>query len=103
MYKRQVMAISELINMHSQGKASLNRITDLLEAPIEVKDSDRVYDMGTIRGDIEFKHLTFRYPDGEYDVLQDVSFKISAGENVGLIGRTGSGKTTAVDLSLIHI
>ena len=95
-----VMAISELINMHSQGKASLNRITDLLEAPIEVKDSDRVYDMDTIRGDIEFKHLTFRYPDGEYDVLQDVSFKISAGENVGLIGRTGSGKTTVVDLLL---
>ena len=52
------------------------------------------------RGDIEFKNLTFRYPDGEYDALRDVSFTIKAGENVGLVGKTGSGKTTLVDLIL---
>jgi ATP-binding cassette subfamily B protein len=57
-------------------------------------------DVDSIRGDIEFKDLTFRYPDGEYDVLTNASFKINAGENVGIIGRTGSGKTTVVDLIL---
>ena len=95
-----VMAISELINMHSQGKASLLRITELLDAPIEVKDSDSVTDIPQIKGDIEFKNLTFRYPSGEYDALSNVSFQIKAGENVGIIGRTGSGKTTVVDLIL---
>lgn len=95
-----VMAVSELINMNSQGKASLKRISELLDAEIDVKDSPDVVDVDTIRGDIEFRNLTFRYPDGEYDVLRDASFKINAGENVGIIGRTGSGKTTIVDLIL---
>ncbi len=95
-----VMAVSELINMNSQGKASLKRISELLDAEIDVKDSPDVVDVDTVRGDIEFRNLTFRYPDGEYDVLRDASFKISAGENVGIIGRTGSGKTTIVDLIL---
>ncbi len=95
-----VMAVSELINMKSQGKASLKRISELLDAEIDVKDSPAVVDVDSIRGDIEFKNLTFRYPDGEYDVLTNASFKIIAGENVGIIGRTGSGKTTIVDLIL---
>lgn len=95
-----VMAVSELINMNSQGKASLKRISELLDAEIDVKDSPDVVDVDTIHGDIEFRNLTFRYPDGEYDVLRDASFKINAGENVGIIGRTGSGKTTIVDLIL---
>jgi ABC transporter, permease/ATP-binding protein (fragment) len=95
-----VMAVSELINMNSQGKASLKRISELLDAEIDVKDSPDVVDVDSIRGDIEFKDLTFRYPDGEYDVLTNASFKINAGENVGIIGRTGSGKTTVVDLIL---
>ncbi len=95
-----VTAVSELINMNSQGKASLKRISELLDAEIDVKDSPDVVDADSIRGDIEFKNLTFRYPDGEYDVLKNASFKINAGENVGIIGRTGSGKTTVVDLIL---
>jgi len=95
-----IMAISELIEMTSRGKASLNRISELLDAPINVKDRDGVQTLDSIRGDIEFRGLTFRYPDGEFDVLKDVSFTITAGENVGLVGRTGSGKTTLVDLIL---
>ncbi len=95
-----VMAISELIGLHSQGKASLRRITELLEAPIEVKDRPGVTDPGALRGDIEFRDLTFRYPGSGYDALSHVSFSIKAGENVGIIGRTGSGKTTLVDLIL---
>ncbi len=94
-----VMAISELIGMHAQGKASLDRISELLDATPDVFDRD-VEAIEDIRGDIEFKNLTFAYPDGDIDVLSNVSFKINAGENVGIIGRTGSGKTTVVDLIL---
>ena len=94
-----VMAISELIGMHAQGKASLNRISELLDATPDVFDKD-VEEISDIQGDIEFKSLTFTYPDGDEAVLSDVSFKINAGENVGIIGRTGSGKTTVVDLIL---
>ena len=94
-----VMAVSELIGMHAQGKASLNRISELLDATPDVYDRD-IEQIDDIRGDIEFKNLTFTYPDGDVEVLSNVSFKINAGERVGLIGRTGSGKTTVVDLIL---
>ena len=94
-----VMAISELIGMHAQGKASLKRVSELLDASPDVIDNN-VEEIEDIHGDIEFRSLTFRYPDGDVDVLSDVSFSIKAGENVGIIGRTGSGKTTIVDLIL---
>lgn len=96
-----IMAVSRLIEMSSRGKASLGRISDLLNTPIDVKDGPNVrYDVNKLTGTIEFKNLTFRYPDADYDALENVSFKINAGENIGVIGRTGSGKTTLVDLIL---
>ena len=95
-----IMAVSELIDMTSRGMASLKRISALLDAPQDVADRPDVSPLGEVRGDVEFRHLTFRYPDGEFDALRDVSFTIRAGERVGIVGRTGSGKTTVVDLIL---
>lgn len=95
-----IMAVSELIEMTSKGRASLIRISELLDAQINVKDRDGVKRLEKINGAIEFKSLTFRYPDGEFDVLKNMSFKINAGENVGIVGKTGAGKTTIVDLIL---
>ncbi len=95
-----ILAIAELINMTAQGKASLKRIGQLLDEEVNVHDRDDVADCGNIRGDIDVTNLTFRYPNTEYDALCDVSLHIKAGENVGIIGRVGSGKTTIVDLLL---
>lgn len=95
-----VMAVSMLIEKTSRGKASLNRVGELLEAEITVKDRPGVEELKNMRGEIAFRHLTFRYPDGESDALHDVSFTINAGESVGIVGRTGSGKTILVDLIL---
>ena len=95
-----VMAVSQLIEMRSRGKASLARIGKLLDAEIDVKDRPGVADCGPLSGNIAFKDLTFRYPGGEYDVLRHVTLDIKAGENVGIVGRVGSGKTTLVDLIL---
>ena len=95
-----IMAISMLIEKTSRGKASLNRITELLNAPIDVADRPGVQELQNPQGSVEFRHLTFRYPDGEFDVLQDISFTIHPGESVGIVGKTGAGKTALVDLLL---
>ncbi len=95
-----IMAIAMLIEKTSRGKASLNRISELLDASVDVADRPGVHPLAGAKGEIEFRHLTFRYPDGEYDVLRDVSFTIHAGERVGIVGRTGAGKTALVDLIL---
>ena len=95
-----VMAVSELIDMTSRGKASLNRIGELLDAKQDVVDRPGVKPMKQIRGDVEFRDLTFRYPGADYDALKNVSFTVRAGESVGIVGRTGSGKTTLADLIL---
>ncbi len=95
-----VMAISNLIEMSSRGKASMKRVSELLDAKVDVVDREGVRDIDGIFGEIEFRNLTFRHPGADYDALTNVSFKISSGENVGIIGKTGSGKTTVVDLML---
>ena len=95
-----IMAVSELIDMTSRGKASLDRLGELLDAKATVEDREGARELKNVRGDIEFRNLTFRYPDGETNVLKDVSFTIKSGENVGLVGKTGCGKTTLVDLIL---
>ncbi|MDD6425084.1 MAG: ABC transporter ATP-binding protein [Subdoligranulum variabile] len=95
-----IMAVSMLIEKTSRGKASLNRITELLDASIDVADRADVHELAAPKGGIEFRHLTFRYPDGEYDVLRDISFTVAPGESVGIVGKTGAGKTALVDLLL---
>ena len=95
-----VMAVAELVDMGSRGKASLKRVSELLDAPLDVVDRPGAEALEQVRGDIEFRNLSFRYPDGEFDALEDISFNIRAGENVGLVGKTGCGKTTLVDLIL---
>lgn len=96
-----IMAFSHLIEMSSRGKASLKRIQELLDSKIEVYDKENVRtDINEIKGKIEFRNLTFKYPNAEYDSLINASFVINEGENIGIIGKTGSGKTTLVDLIL---
>ena len=95
-----IMAVAMLIEKSSRGKASLNRITELLDAPIDVADRPGVPDLANVQGGVEFRDLTFRYPDGEFDVLKNISFAIQPGERVGIVGKTGAGKTALVDLLL---
>ena len=95
-----IMAVADLIDMTSRGRASVKRISELLDAKKDMVDRPDVKPLKNIKGSVEFRNLDFCYPDGEFNALRNVSFTIHAGENIGLVGRTGSGKTTLVDLIL---
>jgi len=95
-----MMAIGRLIDLKSQASASLKRIDGLLSEKVEIEDSDDVIENHEIEGKITFNHLNFKYPDSEKLVLSNITFTIEKGESVGIVGRTGSGKTTLVDLLL---
>ena len=95
-----IMAVAMLIEKSSRGKASLNRITELLDAPIDVADRPGVPDLANVQRGVECRNRTFRYQDGEFDVLKNISFTIQPGERVGIVGKTGAGKTALVDLLL---
>ena len=93
------MALASLINMRAQAKASLKRIDDFMAEKIDIVDED-IVETDPIKGEIEFNGLNFTYPDGSNEVLTDIKFRIPEGTMVGIIGRTGCGKTTIVDLLL---
>lgn len=96
-----MFAIGDIINMHSRGTASLKRIDFILDQKSDLIEKEDALELKDFSGNIEFNHLTFKYPDSkEINALEDVSFEIKAGEFVGIIGRTGSSKTTLVNLLL---
>lgn len=95
-----IMAVSELIDMHSRGKASLNRVNKLLGETEQIHDRDNATPLENAKGKIEFRNLDFSYPDGNSPVLKNISFTIEPGMLVGITGRTGSGKTTVADLMI---
>ena len=95
-----IMAVADLIDMTARGTASLKRVSELLDAKVDMVDKPSVKALTDVKGSIEFRDLHFRYPDGDENALHGISCTIEAGENVGLVGKTGSGKTTLVDLIL---
>ena len=95
-----MMAIASLINLSSQARASMDRIDELLNHEVVVKDSKDVILDHQIKGKITFNNLSFTYPKSEREVLKDISLTIEKGTSIGLIGKTGCGKTTLVDLLL---
>ncbi|GGA36283.1 ABC transporter ATP-binding protein [Paenibacillus physcomitrellae] len=94
-----LQTIGNVINMMQRSGASLDRVNRLLAEVPSVRDHENARPLRHV-GSIEFDHLTFSYPGSEEYSLKDISFKIPQGHTVGLIGRTGSGKTTLAKLLL---
>ncbi|WP_080063641.1 ABC transporter ATP-binding protein [Ruminiclostridium hungatei] len=92
-----ITAIGWVANMFQRGLVSLERINTILDETPEIYDEDTA-DTAGINGTLEFKNLTFTYPGTDKPVLKDISLKLQAGRTLGIIGRTGSGKTTLVNL-----
>ena len=98
-----MIACGDCINNFSQAAAAFQRIASIFREEPDIVDKvpeDSVNRDVHIRGDIVLNHLTFTYPDGEDPVLRDVSLHVKEGEMLGILGRTGSGKSSLADLLL---
>nr|WP_205720075.1 ABC transporter ATP-binding protein [Fodinibius halophilus] len=94
-----VASLGYTVNRFQQSMASWKRIDKILTEDVDIEDhaeTDR--DIDSIDGTIEFRNVSFKYPGADEYALKDVSFKVEAGQNAAIVGRTGSGKTTLVEL-----
>lgn len=97
-----VFAISFFMNLNGQAQASAKRIYAFLETKPTVAEIDDAIKDVELDGSIRAKNLTFKYPDAEDPILKNLNFEIKKGEMVGILGKTGSGKSTLVEL-LLHV
>ena len=91
-------AIGRIINVLTRGSAAMQRLENVLHAKADIADWPQASDQGPVEGRIEARNLTFAYPGREEPVLEGVSFTLEKGQTLGIVGRTGKGKTTLVNL-----
>ena len=94
-----MIAFGWIINIIQQAEASMKRLNKMLSEPYEIDDSERTdYSIKKIKGDIEFKNVSFRYDDNHPYILNDINLKILQGSTLAIMGYTGIGKTTFINL-----
>ncbi len=93
-----MMALGWMINLFQRGSASLGRIQAILNTPSEAAEILEVPKKSLTQGDIESRSLTFTYPDSNLPALEDIHLSIKPGQLVGIVGRTGAGKSTLCQL-----
>jgi len=98
-----MMALGFVYNMLQRGQVSLKRINTILETPPEIIDHNVLEALNAayaVTPEIEFRNLSFKYPNTDTEVLSNINFTVKAGETLAIVGKTGTGKTTLVNLLL---
>lgn len=93
-----LIALGSVITMHARAKTSYKRIARFMDAEEVIKDKDGAIELKDVRGKIEFRNLSFSYEGDNKPALDNISLVIKPGENIGVVGRVGCGKTTVVNL-----
>jgi ATP-binding cassette subfamily B protein len=93
-----IASLGYTLNLLQRAAASQKRIQAMLDVDVPVQQGAHIRTVTDIRGDLEFRNVSFRYPGSDVDSLKDISFTVKAGEHVAFVGRTGSGKTTLLNL-----
>lgn len=92
------LMLAMIFMMYPRAQVSAKRINEVLDTDITIKDGKIDKDTNNIKGEVEFKNVSFKYPDADDYVLENISFKANKGETVAFIGSTGSGKSTLINL-----
>ena len=91
------LMLSMIFIMYPRAAVSAERINEVIETESNIKDGNIVKE-NKIKGEVEFKNVSFKYPDSEEYMIKNISFKANKGETVAFIGSTGSGKSTLINL-----
>ncbi|HEY2996979.1 MAG TPA: ABC transporter transmembrane domain-containing protein [Acidimicrobiales bacterium] len=94
-----VQQLSQVFDTYQQGRVAMDRITELLDVPVSVRQAEHPLDPGRLRGAVRFDDVTFTYADQPEPALVDVSLAVAPGESVAFVGQTGAGKSTLVKLA----
>lgn len=92
------LMLAMIFMMLPRAQVSANRINEVLETEDTIKDGKINKDITNEKGTVEFKNVSFKYPDADEYLLKDISFKANKGETIAFIGSTGSGKSTLINL-----
>ena len=95
-----MIALGQIFSMRSRAKASYKRIAHFMDEVEEVRSPENAVVLKDVKGNIEFKNFNFRYKDKDHDSLKNITLSIKAGENIGVVGKIGSGKSTLVNILL---
>lgn len=93
-----MIAIGMIVNQYQRGTASLKRLNSIFDQQPEIVDENPNHDIKELKGNFAIKNLTFRYKEAGPLIFDNISFKIEAGKTLAIVGRTGSGKSTLIDL-----
>ncbi len=93
-----MLQLGMIVNLYQRGMASMKRLHEVMSTEPSITDSPAVVDVREIKGEIEFRDLTFTYPDDDEPVLNDINLRIQPGQTVAFVGNVGSGKSTLVSL-----
>jgi len=93
-----IRKIVEFAEQFQRGMTGIERFFEIIDTKLEIEDKKDAVELKDVRGEIEFKNVTFRYSSDNEDVLQNVSFTVRSGESVALVGPSGGGKTTICSL-----
>ncbi len=92
------LMLAMIFMMLPRAQVSANRVNEVLDTEISIKNGSLKSNKTNQKGTVEFKNVSFKYPDAEEYLLRDISFKVNTGETVAFIGSTGSGKSTLINL-----
>ncbi len=94
-----MIALGWVVNIIQQGEASMKRLNKILDEEFEIQDTDNTNaNIKTLKGEIEFKNVSFRYSENHSDVLKNINLKIPVGTTLAIMAYTGAGKTTMINL-----
>ncbi|MDD2647733.1 MAG: ABC transporter ATP-binding protein [Eubacteriales bacterium] len=93
-----IRRIVEFREQFQRGMTGIERFTQIIDEPVEIKDEDGAKELGSVRGEVVFDNVSFHYGDNEKQVLSNLALHVSEGQNIAIVGPSGGGKTTMCNL-----